>query len=96
MAQADTEVTILVREGNGWRQYMVVSDARVAVVHMVPALLCGWNFTRVDIQGSDDWRTMSRDEIVDWKFRFNDGRTEIAPNLGSFRATLIARAYGGL
>lgn len=89
--------TILMREGDGWRQYMVVSDERVAIVHMTPALIAGWNFVRVDKQGSADWPGMSRDAIVAWKLANNDGLTrvvDLASDSG-FRARLIARATEG-
>jgi len=96
MAQVDTAPAILVREGKGWRQYMVVSDARVAIVHMTPALWEGWKFDRVEIQGPDDWGTLTRDQIVAWKFSGDDGLTKIAPDLGGFRDKLLERAKGDL
>lgn len=91
---------ILVREGGGgttrypqWRQYMVVSDERVATVHMKPAMLGGWNFDKVDIQKGDDWPDMSRDQIVAYKMRDDDGKTKVADDLdSSFRQKLLAKA----
>ncbi len=98
MRQCETETTqdvvILVRDGDGWRQYFVVSDARVAIVHMTPALFGGWRLDRVNVQGSEDWPNMSRDLIVAWKFRADDGRTRIADDLGAFRDKLIDHANG--
>jgi hypothetical protein len=94
------EPIILVREGKlnvrsagpDWRQYMVVTDERVAVVHMVPALLSGWNFQRVDIQTGSDWEGMTRDRIVAWKFRHDD-RARLAEDLSpEFRQKLLSRA----
>jgi hypothetical protein len=85
--------TVLMREGTGWRQYMVVSDGRVAIVHMTPAIIAGWNFSRVEKQGSADWPNMSREAIVAWKLANDDGLTRIVADLDSgFRARLIARA----
>ena len=95
------EPVILVREGGGgttrypkWRQYMVVSDGRVAIVHMKPAMLGGWNFEKVDVQEGDDWPGYSRDQIVDWKTKQDtDGKTKFADDLDpDFRQKLIAKA----
>ena len=83
--------TILVREGEDgdWRQYFVVTDERVAIVHMVPAL-CGWNIDRVHVQGSDSWSTMSRDEIVAWRLHHDGGTTLVAGDIGAvFYARLL-------
>lgn len=86
------DFTVLVREGMGWRQYLVVTDRRVAVVEMVPALWGGWNFQRVTIQDGDAW-TMSREHIVAWKMAHDDGRTSICGELPQeFRAKLLDRA----
>src|SRR5277367_5283054 len=90
---------ILVREGKGWRQYLVVDDGRVAIVDMAPALWGGWNFRRVDVQGEADWPNMKRDAIVRWKMDNDDGRTRVAGaadlSPSDFRAKLLDRAYGG-
>lgn len=91
----NSQPTILVREGKGWRQYLVISNERVAIVEMVPALLSGWNFQRVSVQGSTDWPGMSRDAIVAWKFRNDDGRTAAASVPASFLATLLKNARFG-
>ncbi len=86
---------VMVREGSyagySWRQYFVVTDNRVAVVHMTPAMF-GWNIGRIDVQSGDDWCGMSRDQIIAWKERSDDGITGFDPDLGDFRATLLARA----
>lgn len=75
-----------------WRQYLVITDERVAVVEMEPALLSGWNMTKVWVQGAADW-PLSRDRIVAWKMANDDGKTTIARNLPSeFRAQLLAKA----
>jgi hypothetical protein len=83
------------RPGHPWRQYLVVSDERVAVVHMEQALFGGWRFQRVDVQGKDAWPRMSRDDIVAWKFRADDGRTRVAEGLGEFRTRLLEVARAG-
>ena len=87
------------REGmlgaNGWRQYFVVTDSRVAVVHMVPALWGGWSFERTEVrEGEDHWPNMSADLIVEWQMYNNyDGLTRIVDNLDDeFRAKLLSRA----
>ena len=84
--------TILVREGENWKQYLVISDEKVYVTHMVQALY-GWNIGRIDFQGSADWPNMDRDTIVKWKLSNDDGRTRVADDidLGNFREKLIAR-----
>lgn len=81
------------REGDHWRQYLVVTDERVAIVHMRPALL-GWNFGRLDIQTGDEWPCMTRDQIVAWKRHHDDGRTCEARLHASERDKVIA--YAGL
>lgn len=95
MAHEQTNPAILMREGTEpgyrWRQYLVISDERVAIVHMVPALF-GWNFGMVDIQGASDWPGMARDAIVAWKHTHNDGRTLDATLDDSARARLLAVA----
>lgn len=92
---------ILMREGDGgrdypshrWRQYIIVGDGVVYIVHMTPALLGGWNFGRVDRQGESEWPGMSRDEIIAWKVRNNyDGLTRPTNDLGEFGFRLIQHA----
>lgn len=90
-----TDPAVLVREGDGWRQYLVIGDERVAIVHMTPALLGGWRFHRVEVQGKDEWPRMKRDAIVDWKFQADDGRTRVAEALGDFRERLLEVARAG-
>jgi hypothetical protein len=90
-----TDPIVLVREGNGWRQYFVIGDERVAIVHMKPALLGGWRFHRVEVQGKHDWPRMKRDAIVEWKFHADDGRTRVAEGLGDFRERLLEVARSG-
>lgn len=82
---------ILMREGENWRQYLLVGNERVYVVHMVPAVL-GWNLGRVDKQGAVEWPNMSRDAIVAWKMHNDDGRTKIADISDEWRARLISYA----
>lgn len=86
-------VTILMRDGEKWRQFLVVRDESVAIVDMVPALLGGWKLGRVTRQGSDDWPRMSRTAIVTWKLETDDGRTKLEPEISpEFRAKLLAHA----
>lgn len=98
MGQDLTDATILVREGTDprylWRQYFVVTDERVAVVHMTPALWGGWKFHWTDIRGADDWGTQSREQIVAYMFHWcTDGLTRHASDLDAgFRAKLLAKA----
>lgn len=91
---ADTD-TVLVREGSygsvHWRQYIAIGDGCVAIVHMIPALLGGWRFDRVDCQGASDWGTMSRDSILAWKMAQDDGRTERATLDAGFCARMFAK-----
>lgn len=76
--------TILVREGENWRQYLLVDDERVVIVHMTPAMF-GWNIGRIDKQGASDWPDMKRDDIVAWKMRNDDGLTLLADDDADFR-----------
>lgn len=90
------EYTILMREGSNWRQYLVVGDGVVFIMHMVPALF-GWNFGMIDRQGSADWPNMDRAAIVAWKMRNDDGLTQIADHdtdfrYSDFRQRLVSRA----
>lgn len=89
------KVTIMVAEGSDprypWRQYFVITDGRVAIVEMLPALLAGWKFHRVTIQEGDSWPGMSRDQIVRFKMDSNYPPA-MAPDLGEFRATLLEKA----
>jgi hypothetical protein len=87
--------TILMREGKDWRQYLLVGDERVLVVHMVPALWGGWKFQHVDKQFASDWPNMSRESIVAWKMRADDGLTSAAKLDDEFRERLIKYAEGG-
>jgi hypothetical protein len=90
---------ILMREGNmrgkgapDWRQYLVITDGRVAIVEMTPALLGGWSFKRVTVQGNDDWPNMTRDQIVASKRQWDDGKTTEPKIDPEFRQKLLARA----
>lgn len=85
--------TILLREGLQWRQYLVITDGRVAIVSMSPALLGGWRFVGVDIQSCADWSGMTAAAITAWKLANDDGRTTIVVAIDAdFRARLLARA----
>lgn len=72
-----------------WRQYLVVTDRRVVVVEMTPAMWGGWNIGRVTVQGPDDWG-MERDAIVDWKRRHDD-RARIVTLDPAFKSKLLSR-----
>lgn len=95
-ATIKNEPIIMVREDakKTWRQYMVITNQRVAIVEMLPAILGGWNFHRETIQGKDDWPNMTRDQIVAYKVTHNtDDLTKLVTNLDpTFRAKLLARA----
>lgn len=91
---------ILVREGKmgkvHWKEYQVVTDGRVAIVDMDPALLGGWRFKSVTVQGTADWPKMSRDQIVAYKKHNDDGKTSIATDLtAEFRDKLLDKAEAG-
>lgn len=69
---------VLLAEGEGllgrrtaWRQYLVIYDApdggRLVIVEMTPALVAGWNFGRVTVQGNAEWPGMDAARIVAWK-----------------------------
>lgn len=92
------EPVIMVAEGKygtcHWRQYLVITDARVAVVHMEPAILGGWRFQRVDVQGGDSWPGMSAADIVRYKQATNYA-PDMAPDLGGFRERLLSVAALG-
>ena len=89
------DVTIMVAEGSDpryqWRQYFVITDGRVAVVEMIPALLGGWKFHRVMIQEGDSWPGMTADQIVRFKLE-SVYAPAMAPDLGNFRAKLLEKA----
>lgn len=92
-------ITILVTNcpRGTWRQYQIISDERCVIVEMVPAILAGWKFHRINVQGSVDWPGRNMDAIVAWKL---DGRVDAyAPRraeIGAeFRAMLVATAVSG-
>ena len=77
-----------------WRQYFVITDERCAIVEMVPAMLSGWKFHRVIVQNGSDWPGYGRDAIVTHKVA-DPGGPKMAPDLGAFRAALLAVATSG-
>lgn len=91
------EPAIMVAEGSSpryaWRQYLVITDRRLVIVEMVPALFGGWKFQRVTVQGAEDWPG-GRDSIVAWKLA-NAYPPAMAGDLGEFRAKLVAVAESG-
>jgi hypothetical protein len=93
-----TEPAIMVAQGTDpkymWRQYFVITDERCVWVEMLPALLGGWKFHRVDVQSGDSWQGSTRDQIVAWKLA-NSQPIAMAPDLGNFRAKLLAVAESG-
>lgn len=95
---ATQEPVIMVAESNApnfsWRQYFVITDQRVAIVEMVPALWGGWKFHRVTVQGETDW-PLTRDQIVAWKLGCAAYPPAMAPDLGEFRSKLLAVAAAG-
>lgn len=85
-----------------WRQYLVITDGRVACVEMVPALLLGgWNFHRMWVQTAEH-AGYSRDAIVR-NYRHCHYVPEYATgfclvpagSLGDFEARLFAVAADG-
>lgn len=86
-------MTILAREGTDpkyrWLQYMVVTDHRVAVIEMIPALF-GWNLGKVTIQtGKDYWGDMTEAQIVAWKLQTDEYARIVNDDLNGFRARLL-------
>lgn len=59
---------VLMREAeNGrWRHYSVIRDEGLTLIEMEPALLGGWNVTKITAQGSKEWGGMSANEIKRW------------------------------
>lgn len=82
---ATQEPAIMFAESNAptfsWRQYFVITDQRVAIVEMIPALWGGWKFRRITVQGPTDW-PLTRDQIVAWKLRCAAYPPAMAPDLG--------------
>lgn len=96
-----SSIVVLIREGSYgralgnvcWRQYLIVTDERVAIVDMVPAMY-GWNFGKVTVQDGDAWRGQDCDSILDWKRRAGD-EPVLARIDGVDRAKLLALASVG-
>jgi hypothetical protein len=85
--------TIMVREGtigkHAWKQFMVITDQRVALVEMTPAIL-GWNIGKVTVQSGEDWASMDESAIVAWKLRNDDKSVVVAPeSLSDFLPKLL-------
>jgi hypothetical protein len=93
-----SDPVIMVSEGTTpgyrWRQYSVITDGRVAIVELLPAMLCGWKFHRVTVQSHDDWGDRTRDQIVAY-MRASAYPPTMAPDLGVFRDELLAVAASG-
>lgn len=70
MARETTMPIVRVREGEimrrRWRQYEVISDDSVIIIHMNEALF-GWNFGRVERQGTEAWCGMNAAGILAFK-----------------------------
>lgn len=98
MTRAQDPVIMVAESAPGarlaWRQYFVITDGRCAIVEMVPALLAGWKFHRITVQSGSDWPGYSRDAIVAHKLADLHG-PKTAPDLGAFRASLLAVAATG-
>ena len=94
-----SEPVIMVAEGKygscHWRQYFVITEGRCVVVEMLRAMLAGWKFHRVHVQAGDYyWPQMTRDQIVAYKLD-SAYPPAMAPDLGDFRAKLLAVAESG-
>ena len=91
-------VTECRRPSPSWRHYMVVTDGRVAIVEMVPALLAGWNVRCVTVQGPEAWDGTEA-EIVAWKTAHVPGYAPISEvsveSLGAFGPRLLDIAARG-
>jgi len=70
------------------------AECDIAVVEMLPTLFPGWKFHRVMVHAGSDWQESTRDQIVAWKLAHCQP-ISMAPDLGDFRAKLLAVAESG-
>ncbi len=84
-----------------WRQYLVITDARVACVEMIPAVLAGWKLHRVWVQ-TEDHKGYSQSAIARGYLESQYGHQyasawSLVPSgsLGTFETRLIAVAAAG-
>lgn len=91
--------TVMKREGaltsggrvvKRWRQYSIIDDGKVTIVHMAPAELAGWNIERVEVQDADEWAGMSAAQIVIYKLE--SGTTYEACDPGVSEVVISAAA----
>jgi hypothetical protein len=55
-----------------WKHLMAISDGRLVLFEMEPAIIAGWNCKRTTIQSGDDWDGMPAASIVAFKQRSGD------------------------
>ena len=79
-----------------WKHLMAISDGKLVLFEMEPALLVGWNCKRTTVQGSDDWGGMSAAGIVAFKQSSGDKllRPATAGEIEWMRSKLSATGGG--
>ena len=55
-----------------WKHLMAISDGRLVLFEMEPAIIAGWNCKRTTVQSGDDWDGMSAASIVAFKQQSGD------------------------
>lgn len=55
-----------------WKHLMAISDGKLVLFEMVPAILAGWNCERTTVQGADAWGSMTAASIVAFKEQSGD------------------------
>lgn len=55
-----------------WKHLMAISDGKLVLFEMVPAILAGWNCARTTVQGAEAWNSMNAASIVAFKERSGD------------------------
>ena len=71
-----------------WCELQVISDDRVVIVDMTPALLGGWRYGRTTVQGHDDWQGYTAEQIIASKRQ--DTRCDLQPLEGEDAARVLA------
>ena len=55
-----------------WKHLMAISDGRLVLFEMVPAILAGWNCERTTVQGDNEWGGMGAASILAFKQQSGD------------------------
>lgn len=76
--------------GKPWRQYALIADGRVIIMHLRPALLEGWNVERIEAQGEAEWSDMRADSIRAFKSECDDGLTRWLDGIELARVLTLA------